>query len=55
MLIRQPDLEFVEIAEYACPTAGGHDRGRPDTGPAAGPEEAEIDDLHMLPRGDPEC
>jgi hypothetical protein len=58
MLIRSPGLQFVEIAEYA---AGGGERSEPATvgriaatQPPA-PEEAQIDDLHKLTRGDPEC
>jgi hypothetical protein len=57
MLIRRPDLQFVEISA----DAGGGDRSEPATvgriaatQPPA-PGEAQIDDLHKLPRGDQEC
>jgi hypothetical protein len=57
MLVRHPDLVFVEIAE--CGTRGGDPvpptvvgRISPSQPPA--PDEAEIDDLHKLPRGAPE-
>jgi hypothetical protein len=57
MLIRQPDLLFVEIAE--CGTQGGEPvpptvvgRISPSQPPA--PDEGEVDDLHKLPRGAPE-
>jgi hypothetical protein len=55
MLIRQPDLQFVEIAEHDA--AGDDDGtvGRIGTAQPPVPEAAEVDDLHKLPRGDPEC
>ena len=58
MLIRQSELQFVDVVEYETRD------GRPAearvvnriTGshPPA-PGEAAVDDLHRLPRGDPEC
>ena len=58
MLIRQPELQFVDVTEY------GTRDGRPlearvvnritSAHPPA-PAEAAVDDLHRLPRGDPEC
>lgn len=58
MLIRRPDLEFVEVAEYElrdgrAVLAGTVSRIAAAQPPA--PSEAEVDDLHKLPRGDPEC
>jgi hypothetical protein len=58
MLIRRPELEFVEIAEYEL--RGGEIRQLGVASRIAGahppaPSEAEVDDLHKLPRGDPEC
>jgi hypothetical protein len=57
MLIRQPELPLVEIAECGMrgeeavpPAVVG--RISPSQPPA--PDEAEIDDLHKLPRGAPE-
>ncbi|MDX6540233.1 MAG: hypothetical protein QOI71_1843 [Gaiellales bacterium] len=57
MLIRHPGLLFVEIAE--CGTRAGRPvaprmvgRIAPSQPPA--PSEAEVDDLHKLPRGAPE-
>jgi hypothetical protein len=57
LLIRQPDVLFVEIAECSlragsavAPTVVG--RISPAQPPA--PADAEIDDLHKLPRGAPE-
>ena len=57
MLIRHPGLSFVEIAECGL-HAGG------DVAPAVvarisasqppAPADAEVDDLHKLPRGAPE-
>jgi hypothetical protein len=57
MLIRQPDLLFVEIAE--CGTRGGEPVppavvGRISAAQPPAPDEAAIDDLHKLPRGAPE-
>jgi hypothetical protein len=57
MLIRQPDLPFVEIVE--CGTRGGEPLaptavGRISPSQPPAPDEAEIDDLHKLPRGAPE-
>ena len=50
MLIRRPDIPFVDVirsadAEHVSRITGAR-------GPA--PAEAEVDDLHLLPRGDPE-
>lgn len=58
MLGRQPDLQFVEIAEYEV--VGGEPSlfrtvGRISGTQPPAPEEGEVDDLHLLPRGDPEC
>jgi hypothetical protein len=58
MLIRRPELQFVEVAEYAM--RGGAPSQLSIVSRIAGaqppaPSEAEIDDLHKLPRGDPEC
>ena len=57
MLIRQPELPFVEIAE--CGTRGGEAMapavvGRISPSQPPAPDAAEIDDLHKLPRGAPE-
>jgi hypothetical protein len=58
MLIRRPDLQFVEVAEYAM-RAGEASRlstvSRIAAAQPPAPSEAEVDDLHKLPRGDPEC
>ena len=58
MLIRRPELEFVEIAE--CELRRSEIRQLGVVSRIAGahppaPSEAEVDDLHKLPRGDPEC
>jgi hypothetical protein len=58
MLIRRSELEFVEIAEYRL--RAGEIRRVGTVSRIAGsqppaPSEAEVDDLHKLPRGDPEC
>jgi hypothetical protein len=58
MLSRQPDLQFIEIAEYEL--AGGESSLLRTVSRIAGaqppaPAEGEVDDLHLLPRGDPEC
>jgi hypothetical protein len=58
MLIRRPELEFVEIAQ--CELQDGQIRQLGVVARIAGarppaPSEAEVDDLHRLPRGDPEC
>ena len=57
MLIRDPDIEFIEIAEYELRggrrSAIGLDRIAAAQPPA--PQEAEVDGLHLIPRGDPEC
>ena len=58
MLIRRPELLFVDVAEYVIlggtasqPSVVDPHHGRaPST-----PEDAAVDDLHRLPRGDPEC
>jgi hypothetical protein len=53
MLNRQPELQFVEIAECGegrTPTAVGRISAAQPPAPADG----EIDDLHKLPRGAPE-
>jgi hypothetical protein len=58
MLIRRPELQFVEVAEYEM---RGGERSRLSTvsriaaAQPPAPSEAEVDDLHKLPRGDPEC
>jgi hypothetical protein len=54
MLIRRPDLQYVEIAEQE-PGRAADTVGRIAAAQPPAPEEAEIDDLHKLPRGDPEC
>ena len=54
MLIRQPDLRCVDIAECseaAPPNTVGRISGSQPPAPA----DAEVDDLHKLPRGAPEC
>jgi hypothetical protein len=58
MLIRLPDLQFVEIAEHDVQGGARSEGGT--VGRVAGaqppvPSEAEVDDLHKLPRGEPEC
>ncbi len=58
MLIRRPELQFVEVAEYAM--RGGEASqvstvSRIGAAQPPAPSEAEVDDLHKLPRGDPEC
>jgi hypothetical protein len=55
MLIRRPDLQFVEIAEHEPGRAADAVARRITAAQPPAPEEAEIDDLHTLPRGDPEC
>ena len=58
MLIRCPGLQFVEIAEHDVPRgarAGGETVSRVAAAQPPVPSEAEVDDLHKLPRGDPEC
>ena len=58
MLIRRPELQFVEIAEYEVLAGAVRQLGTvsriSDAQPPT-PSEAEVDDLHKLPRGDPEC
>ena len=54
MLIRQPDLQCVDIAECsegASPSTVGRISGAQPPAPA----DAEVDGLHLLPRGEPEC
>ena len=54
MLIRRPDLVCVDVAECrdgVAPSTVGRISG---TQPPA-PSEAEVDGLHLLPRGEPEC
>ena len=57
MLIRQPNLQFVDIAEYEI-LDGEPSKlstvSRIEAGQPAAPSQAEVDDLHLLPRGDPE-
>jgi hypothetical protein len=58
MLIRQPAVLFVEIVE--CGRRAGGDVaptvvGRIAASQPPAPAEAEVDDLHKLPRGAPEC
>jgi hypothetical protein len=58
MLIRRPELQFVEVTERTVsPEQGARriviNRIAPAQPPA--PSEAQVDDLHKLPRGDPEC
>jgi hypothetical protein len=58
MLIRRPELQFVEVAEYAMRGGKAARLGTVSRIAAAqppAPSEAEVDDLHKLPRGDPEC
>jgi hypothetical protein len=57
LLARQPDMQFVDIAE--CGIRNGESsllrtvsRIEPAQPPA--PSEAEVDGLHLLPRGEPE-
>ena len=54
MLIRYPDLQFVEIAEHDVHGDEGT-IGRISATQPPSPDEAQVDDLHKLPRGDPEC
>jgi hypothetical protein len=54
MLIRHPDLQFVEIAEHDARGDEGTIGRISATQPPA-PDKARVDDLHELPRGDPEC
>jgi hypothetical protein len=50
MLIRRPELKFVDVVlAGSCEQVSRITGAR---GPA--PAEAEIDDLHRLPRGEPE-
>ncbi len=54
MLIRRPDLVCVDVAECrddVAPSIVGRISG---TQPPA-PSEAEVDGLHLMPRGEPEC
>ena len=54
MLIRRPELVCVDVAECregSAPSTVGRISG---TQPPA-PSEAEVDGLHLLPRGEPEC
>jgi hypothetical protein len=58
MLIRQPGVQFVEIVE--CGRRAGSDVApavvaRIAASQPPAPAEAEVDDLHKLPRGAPEC
>ncbi len=58
MLIREPSLEYVGVAEYAVrggreSLVGAPRRISPAQPPA--PSQADVDGLHLLPRGDPEC
>jgi hypothetical protein len=59
MLIRRPELQFVEVAEHAMRGAEASRMGttvsRISAAQPPAPSEAEVDDLHKLPRGDPEC
>jgi hypothetical protein len=54
MLIRQPELLFVEIAERARRDAEPLVVGRIAPAQPPAPANAAIDDLHKLPRGAPE-
>jgi len=54
MLIRQPDLEFVDIAECSDTSPPNTVSRISGTQPPA-PADAEVDGLHLLPRGEPEC
>jgi hypothetical protein len=58
MLARQPDVQCVDIAEYQL--RGGARAlvgvaGRITAAQPPPPAAAAVDDLHRLPRGDPEC
>jgi hypothetical protein len=58
MLTRHADVQVVDIAEYEIragvrATASVVSRIAAAQPPA--PSEAEVDGLHLLPRGDPEC
>jgi hypothetical protein len=58
MLIRCPDLQFVEITEQDVRGGEPSDRGRVSRVAGAqppAPSDAKVDDLHKLPRGEPEC
>jgi hypothetical protein len=58
MLIRRPELRFVEVAEHATQGAEASRMttvSRISAAQPPAPSEAEVDDLHKLPRGDPEC
>jgi hypothetical protein len=57
MLNRRPELQFVEIAEGGARDGGALAPtvvGRISSSQPPAPAEAEIDDLHTLPRGAPE-
>jgi hypothetical protein len=58
LLIRHADLQFVDVAAYEI--HGGTTSPRFVVSRITGsrppkPEEAAVDGLHLLPRGDPEC
>ncbi len=58
MLIRRPDLQFVDVAEFEARggrTSEARVVNRITASHPPAPEEAAVDDLHRLPRGDPEC
>ncbi|HET6172614.1 MAG TPA: hypothetical protein VFD90_08415 [Gaiellales bacterium] len=58
MLIRRPELQFVEVAEYETRdgvATPAQTINRIEGAHPPAPSEAEVDDLHKLPRGDPEC
>jgi hypothetical protein len=58
MLIRRADLEFVAVAEYEVRDGTPSVPGTISRVAAARPplpSKAAVDDLHKLPRGDPEC
>jgi hypothetical protein len=55
MLNRRPELELVEIAECGADAASAPTVvGRISAAQPPAPADAEIDDLHKLPRGAPE-
>jgi hypothetical protein len=58
LLIRQPGLQFVDVAEYEIRDGESSEPSvvnRITASHPPAPEEAAVDDLHRLPRGDPEC
>jgi hypothetical protein len=58
LLIRQADLQFVDVAEYEIRGGAASEPcvvSRITGSRPPKPGEAAVDGLHLLPRGDPEC